>query len=63
MSSLATEDVAVPGHILGIVLGQNVGQDRQKWDTLLDSDRQGKTKYSFYSWIQHQRERDFNGPQ
>ena len=53
----------MPGYILGIVLGQSVGQDRQKWNKLLDNDRQGKTNYSWYSWmlIKHQRERDFNG--
>ena len=35
MTSLTTEDVAVPGDILCMVLGQNVenvDSDRQKWN-------------------------------
>ena len=41
MSSLATEDVAVPGDILCMVLGQNVGQGQTKMR---------QANYSWYFW-------------
>ena len=48
-SALATEDIAVFGDILAIVLGQKCRTvTGKKWDKLLDNDRQRKTNYSWY---------------